>query len=109
MRGPIPGLDEAVSATAARTGAPSSATGAERGGPSASADAKRGDQRRKGPAYVGKPVSEVPWGEALKLAKPILSVAEKVLIVVIDLTGQGLTSLARYLEKQRQERENRGR
>jgi hypothetical protein len=104
MRGPIPGLDEAASATAARTGAPSDATGAERAAPSAAADAKRGDQGRKGPAYIGKPVSEVPWGEALKLARPILSVLEKVLIVAIDLAGQGLTSLARYLEQQRQKR-----
>jgi hypothetical protein len=111
MRGPIPGLgDTAASGTTAQPGtAPSSATASERvTAPSFGREAQTGDEGRKPPLYIGKPVSELPWEDALKLAAPVVSVAEKLLIKTIDLTGHGLTSLAHYLEQQRQDRKRRG-
>jgi hypothetical protein len=109
MRGPIPGLDNTSSGTTAQAGAaPSSGTDAGRATTSTAREAMSGSEGRQAPKYIGKPVSEVPWGEALKVARPVLSLAERMLITTIDLTGQGLTSLAQFLERQRQERERRG-
>ena len=106
MRGPIPGLDDTPSRTTTQAStAPSSGTGATA---STGREATSGGEGRKQPLYTGKPVSDVPWGEALKVAAPVVSLAEKLLIKTIDLSGQGLTSLAQYLEKQRQQRERRG-
>jgi hypothetical protein len=49
-------------------------------------------------------VSEVHW-DALRYAAPIVAQAEKLAIKAIDLSGRGLSRLARYLEDRRQERE----
>jgi len=59
---------------------------------------------RKWPPYTGKPVSEVQW-DALRYAAPVVAQAEKLTIKAIDLSGRGLSRLARYLETRRQERD----
>lgn len=56
------------------------------------------------PPYIGKPVSEVRW-DALRYAAPVVAQAEKLTIKAIDLSGRGLSRLARYLETRRQERD----
>jgi hypothetical protein len=46
----------------------------------------------------------VRW-DALRYAAPVVSQAEKLTIKAIDLSGRGLSRLARYLEARRQERD----
>jgi hypothetical protein len=62
------------------------------------------DELRKWPPYSGKPVSEVHW-DALRYAAPVVSQAEKLAIRAIDVSGRGLSRLARYLETRRAERD----
>jgi hypothetical protein len=59
---------------------------------------------RKWPPYSGKPVSEVHW-DALRYAAPVVSQAEKLAIRAIDVSGRGLSRLARFLEARRAERD----
>ena len=66
--------------------------------------AQDGEELRKWPPYTGKPVSEVRW-DALRYAAPVVAQAEKLTIKAIDLSGRGLSRLARYLETRRQERD----
>ena len=70
----------------------------------ASAAPQNGEVLRKWPPYTGKPVSEVQW-DALRYAAPVVAQAEKLTIKAIDLSGRGLSRLARYLETRRQERD----
>ena len=70
----------------------------------ASASPQSDDELRKWPPYTGKPVSEVRW-DALRYAAPVVAQAEKLTIKAIDLSGRGLSRLARYLEERRQERD----
>lgn len=57
----------------------------------------------KWPPYRGKPVSDV--GDALKYAAPLAAQAEKLVIGALNLSGRGLTRLARALEDRRQDRD----
>lgn len=95
MRGPIPGLDDAVP-TAAATEPPPQA--------SATREEAASEELRKWPPYSGKPVSEVGWKEIARYAAPVVSQAEKLAIKGIDLSARGLTKLARYLESRREQR-----
>ena len=110
MRGPILGSDGSPHGQTQRpeTGAsaPEPAAAREEDAETrvASAAAPEGaEELRKWPPYAGKPVSEVRW-DALRYAAPVVSQAEKLTIKAIDLTGRGLSRLARYLEARRQER-----
>ena len=111
MRGPILGSDgrplgqgQGPEATAP---APEPAAAREEEGvmSAASTATPQGDEElRKWPPYTGKPVSDVRW-DALRYAAPVVSQAEKLTIKAIDLSGRGLSRLARYLESRRQERD----
>ena len=111
MRGPILGTDGLPLGQEQGEPAPPSAAQPaaareeeiETGGASTGAP-QGGEELRTWPAYTGKPVSEVPW-DALRYAAPVVAQAEKLTIKAIDLSGRGLSSLARYLEKRRQQRD----
>ena len=109
MRGPILGTDGLPlgqeQGAAAAPAAPAAAREEDAGTSGASTAAPRDDEEpRKWPPYTGKPVSEVRW-DALRYAAPVVSQAEKLTIKAIDLSGRGLSKLARYLETRRQERD----
>jgi hypothetical protein len=111
MRGPILGTDgrplgQAQGPEAGAT-APEPAAAREEDAvtSAASAAAPQGDEElRKWPPHAGKPVSEVRW-DALRYAAPVVAQAEKLTIKAIDLSGRGLSRLARFLEARRQERD----
>jgi hypothetical protein len=105
MDGPIPGLDDAARQPASSAGPAAareeaSARGAGETGATRDADS----ELRKWPPYSGKPVSEVNWQEIGRFVAPVAAQAEKLAIKTIDLTGRGLSRLARYLETRRNER-----
>jgi hypothetical protein len=124
MQGPILGLDDRPRPAEAPQPPPAPAAGAS---PTASADsgqqgtpspantttptpfpgeARTADDEKelsKWPPYRGKPVSEV--GDALKYAAPIAAQAEKLVIGALDLSGRGLSKLAKLLEDRRQGRD----
>ena len=111
MRGPILGADgrpldqehgQAPASSAAEPAAAREEDEETSGAPSAAAHGV--EEPRTWPPYTGKPVSEVHW-DALRYAAPIVAQAEKLAIKAIDLSGRGLSRLARYLEDRRQERE----
>ena len=109
MRGPILGADglplgqEQGEAAAPPAPAAAREEDAETRGASTTSP-QGGEELRKWPPYTGKPVSEVRW-EALRYAAPVVAQAEKLTIKAIDLSGRGLSRLARYLESRRQERD----
>ena len=111
MRGPILGTDglpleqERGEAAAPSASEPAAAReeDAQTSGMSTAAP-QDGEEQRKWPPYTGKPVSEVRW-DALRYAAPVVAQAEKLTIKAIDLSGRGLSRLARYLETRRQERD----
>jgi len=112
MRGPILGADglplgdEQGQAPASPAAEPAAAREEDTETSGASAAAPRGnDEARKWPPYTGKPVSDVRW-DALRYAAPVVAEAEKLTIKAIDLSGRGLTRLARYLADRRQVRES---
>jgi hypothetical protein len=108
MRGPILGTDglplgqkqgeATMPAAPAARGEDAETSGAP------TAESRGAEELRKWPPYVGKPVSEVHW-DALRYAAPVVAQAEKLTIKAIDLSGRGLSRLARYLETRRQERD----
>ena len=111
MRGPILGTDgrplgqeQAQEATpsAAEPAATREEDGETSGASSAAPQAV--EEQRKWPPYTGKPVSEVRW-DALRFASPVVAQAEKLAIKAIDLSGRGLSRLARHLEARRHERD----
>jgi hypothetical protein len=109
MQGPILGLDDTPAATApaaapaaAREEMPSAGSEAE--GVTPTRTRQDDAELRKWPPYSGKPVSEVHW-DALRYAAPVVSQAEKLAIRAIDVSGRGLSRLARYLETRRAERD----
>ncbi len=111
MRGPILGTDglplghEQEAAAAPSAAEPAAAREEDAATSGASSTAPQDDQElRKWPPYTGKPVSEVRW-DALRYAAPVVAQAEKLTIKAIDLSGRGLSRLARYLESRRQERD----
>jgi len=111
MRGPILGSDgrplEQEQGPEAAPSAPEPAAAREEEGVTTAASSAKpqgDDELRKWPPYAGKPVSEVRW-DALRYAAPVVSQAEKLTIKAIDLSGRGLSRLARYLEARRQERD----
>jgi hypothetical protein len=111
MRGPILGTDglpfdqEQVPAPASSAAEPAAAREEDAEASAAVTAASQADEEpRKWPPYTGKPVSEVRW-DALRYAAPVVSQAEKLTIKAIDLSGRGLSRLARYLEARRQERD----
>src|SRR5215216_2098607 len=112
MRGPILGTDglplgqeqgQAATPSAAEPAA-AREEDAETSDASAAAASQDGEALRTWPPYTGKPVSEVQW-DALRYAAPVVAQAEKLTIKAIDLSGKGLSRLARYLETRRQERD----
>lgn len=116
MQGPILGLDDVPASGISTAPPPAPAASREEAAFMAGPDAARGpqdvaptrtrqdeDELKKWPPYSGKPVSEVRW-DALKYAAPVVSQAEKLAISAIDLSGRGLSRLARYLESRRAER-----
>ena len=111
MRGPILGADGLPLGQEQGQAPASSGTGpaaareedAETGGATFAAP-QGDDELRKWPPYSGKPVSEVRW-DALRYAAPVVAQAEKLTIKAIDLSGRGLSRLARYLEDRRRERD----
>ncbi len=109
MRGPILGTDGLPlgqeQGAAAAPAAPAAAREEDARTSGASTAAPQDDEEpRKWPPYTGKPVSEVRW-DALRYAAPVVAQAEKLTIKAIDLSGRGLSRLARYLEARRQERD----
>ena len=111
MRGPILGTDGLpLGQEQGQAAAPSAAEPQRRGRKTAetsgasTAAPQDGEELRKWPPYTGKPVSEVRW-DALRYAAPVVAQAEKLTIKAIDLSGRGLSRLARYLETRRQERD----
>lgn len=111
MRGPILGTDgRPLGQVQAQAPAPSAAQPAAAreevsGTSGTSTTAPQGNEElRKWPPYTGKPVSEVRW-DALRYAAPVVAQAEQLTIRAIDLSGRGLSRLARYLEARRQERD----
>jgi hypothetical protein len=111
MRGPILGSDgrpvEQTQGSEAPAPAPEPAAAREEEGLTSAAfnATPQGDEElRKWPPHASKPVSEVRW-DALRYAAPVVSQAEKLTIKAIDLSGRGLSRLARYLEARRQERD----
>jgi hypothetical protein len=111
MRGPILGTDglplgqEQRQEPASPAAEPAAAREEDPETSSATTSAPQGDEElRKWPPYTGKPVSEVRW-DALRYAAPVVAQAEKLTIKAIDLSGRGLSRLARYLEDRRQERD----
>ncbi len=126
MQGPILGLDDRprpadVPAPPPPTAAPVAPTppaegpsyGAQEEASSATAapipfpgEARTSDDEKelsKWPPYRGKPVSDI--SDALRYAAPIAAQAEKLAIGALNLSGRGLTRLARFLEDRRQERD----
>jgi hypothetical protein len=102
MRGPILGLDDGPPAPPPGP----SPTGGERAQMTTPAQpsARAADEElRKWPPYSGKPVSDV--SAAMRFVAPVVSQAEKLTIQAIDLSGRGLSKLAKYLETRRQDRE----
>jgi hypothetical protein len=105
MSGPILGLDDTPSASsAAARDQVTKETSRDRPERPSARDAAATEELRKWPPYSGKPVSEVRW-DALRYAAPVVSQAERLAIQAIDLSGRGLSKLARYLETRRKERE----
>jgi hypothetical protein len=111
MRGPILGTDglplgqEQGQTTAPSAPEPAAAREEDAEAREASTSSPQDDEElRKWPPYTGKPVSEVRW-DALRYAAPVVTQAEKLAIKAIDLSGRGLSRLARYLETRRQERD----
>ena len=111
MRGPIldtnglPMGQEQGQAAAGSAPEPAAAREEDTGTSGSSpASPQESDELRKWPPYTGKPVSEVHW-DALRYAAPVVAQAEKLTIKAIDLSGRGLSRLARYLETRRQERD----
>ena len=110
MRGPILGADglplgqEQGPAAMPSAAEPAAAREEDAEASEASAASQNGEVLRKWPPYTGKPVSEVQW-DALRYAAPVVAQAEKLTIKAIDLSGRGLSRLARYLETRRQERD----
>jgi hypothetical protein len=111
MRGPILGTDgrplgqEQAQTAAPFAAEPAAAREEDAGTSGAPTAAPQGaEELRKWPPYTGKPVSEVRW-DALRYAAPVVAQAEKLTIKAIDLSGRGLSRLARYLETRRQERD----
>ena len=110
MRGPILGSDglplgqEQGEAAAPAAPEPAAAREEDAETSGGTAEPQGAEDLRKWPAYVGKPVSEVRW-DALRYAAPVVAQAEKLTIKAIDLSGRGLSRLARYLETRRQERD----
>jgi hypothetical protein len=111
MRGPILGTDglplghKQGQAPASPGAEPAAAREEDTETSGASTTAPQADEElRKWPPYTGKPVSEVSW-DALRYAAPVVAQAEKLTIKAIDLSGRGLSRLARYLEDRRQERD----
>jgi hypothetical protein len=110
MRGPILGADGfplgQEPAQTATPSAPQPAAAREEDAASSggTAEPQGAEDLRKWPPYIGKPVSEVRW-DALRYAAPVVAQAEKLTIKMIDLSGRGLSRLARYLETRRQERD----
>ena len=111
MRGPILGTDglpleqeqgEAAAPSASEPAAAREEDAAASGTSTASPQER--EELRTWPPYTGKPVSEVRW-DALRYAAPVVAQAEKLTIKAIDLSGRGLSRLARYLETRRQERD----
>ena len=111
MRGPILGTDglpleqeqgEAAAPSASEPAAAREEDAATSG--TSAASPQDGDELRKWPPYTGKPVSEVRW-DALRYAAPVVAQAEKLTIKAIDLSGRGLSRLARFLEDRRRERD----
>jgi hypothetical protein len=112
MRGPILGTDglpvgqeqgQTATSSAAQPAAAREEDAETSGGTTAASPG--GEKLRKWPPYTGKPVSEVRWDAALRYAEPVVAQAEKLTIKVIDLSGRGLSRLARYLEARRHERD----
>lgn len=111
MQGPILGLDDTPAPAAAPS--PPAATREEprqaESGPAAAQrpisqrTAQDDAELKKWPPYTGKPVSEV--GDVMRYAAPVVAQAEKLAIRAIDLTGRGLSGLARLLDERRVERE----
>lgn len=115
MDGPIIGLDDAGSSpppAASPAAAREEPATQERMPGMGTASGRAGsaeEELRKWPPYSGKPVSEVRW-DALRYAAPVVGQAEKLAIKTINLSGRGLSKLARFLETRRQDREEqRGR
>jgi hypothetical protein len=110
MRGPILGTDglpleqEQGEAAAPSASEPAAAREEDATSETSTASPQDGDELRKWPPYSGKPVSEVRW-DALRYAAPVVAQAEKLTIKAIDLSGRGLSRLARYLETRRQQRD----
>jgi hypothetical protein len=110
MRGPILGTDglplgqEQGEATMPAAPEPPAAREKDAETSGGTAEPQGAEELRKWPPYVGKPVSEVHW-DALRYAAPVVAQAEKLTIKAIDLSGRGLSRLARYLETRRQERD----
>ena len=111
MRGPILGTDgrplgqeqgQEATPSAAEPAAAREEDGETSGASSAAPQVV--EEQRRWPPYTGKPVSEVRW-DALRFASPVVAQAEKLAIKAIDLSGRGLSRLARYLEDRRQERD----
>jgi hypothetical protein len=111
MRGPILGADglpleqeqrEAAAPSASEPAAAREEDAATSG--TSTASPQDGEELRTWPPHTGKPVSEVRW-DALRYAAPVVAQAEKLTIKAIDLSGRGLSRLARYLETRRQERD----
>jgi hypothetical protein len=98
MDGPVLGRSDAPSPAAAREETPAKDREPTR---ARAVD----DELRKWPPYSGKPVSEVPWRAVGRYTAPVVSQAAKLSIQAIDLSGRGLSKLARYLETRRLERE----
>ncbi len=112
MRGPILGADglplgqeqgQAATSSASEPAAAREEDVETSGGTTAAPPGRQ--ELRKWPPYTGKPVSEVRWDAALRYAEPVVAQAEKLTIKAIDLSGRGLSRLARYLETRRQERD----
>jgi hypothetical protein len=110
MRGPILGTDglpleqEQGEAAAPSASEPAAAREEDAATSGTSTASPQDDELPKWPPYTGKPVSEVRW-DALRYAAPVVAQAEKLTIKAIDLSGRGLSRLARYLETRRQERD----
>ena len=111
MRGPILGtdglpLEHGQGAAAAPSASEPAAAREEDVATSgtSSSSPQEGEELHTWPPYTGKPVSEVR-GDALRYAAPVVAQAEKLTIKVIDLSGRGLSRLARYLETRRQQRD----
>ncbi len=114
MQGPILGLDDAPASAsppmsdsspreepmrAESDAVPAPASPATR-------TAEDNKELSKWPPYRGKPVTDV--SEVLRYAAPVMAQAEKLAIRALDLSGRGLTRLARFLQERRDERDAAG-